>query len=117
MGWIWGLPADVIVVLHVQFGMRDKVHAVLPVQRFTRAGCPSRSVFLPKKRWNVDLILFTNAVGHGLLLLRLDTRKLEQFRTRRPDRVWPVARALGLSYTTGDLVEEVGRGYGAIERG
>ena len=116
-GKISGSPADIFVVSHVRFSMSDKVHAVLPVQRFMPAECPSRSVFFPGKHRNIDLLLFTNAVGHGLFFFRFDTCQLKQFSTRRSDGVRPVVRAFGLSYTTGNLVKNVGRGYGAMEGG
>lgn len=97
--------------------MSDKVHTVLPVQRFTQAGCPSRSIFFPRKHLNIRFLLFTNAIGQGLFLFRFDTRQFEQFSTSRSDAMRPVVRTLSLSYATSNLVEKIGWGYGAIERG
>lgn len=67
----------------------------------------------------VHILLFNN--GMPLLLGRdlfgTSTAKFNKFATSRTQRVRPLVWTLGLSDTTGNLVEKVGRRNRANERG
>ena len=52
----------------------------------------------------------------GGILLRTKTGKLNDLRTSCPQGVRPFIWPFRLYHTSGDLIEEVGGGYGTIER-
>ena len=67
----------------------------------------------------VHILLFNNSMPFLLSrdFFSASTAKLDEFPTSSTQRVRPLVRAFGLSYTTSNLVKKVGRGDGTNERG
>jgi hypothetical protein len=119
------IPSNVVVLFEVRTSGVEEIHTGLSVEG---AACTNANRVIITAMSIAIIVFIVGYFDFGLFrdliaallsqsfFLCLETGKLDELDACRANRVRPVSGALGLGNSASDLVQEIGRRYGSIER-